>query len=272
MRHCRARRRPRPAPGRVLPGTRPHRPAAGRTAYPADPAAPAAADRVSLHQAQPPGRHGHRHRGRGVGDLPWRRTAQPASDARIALGAVGPVPFRATEAENLLRGRELSPDALAQAAEAARNAATPIDDVRGTAAYRKDMVAALTRRTLQHCPAPGRRAERVPFEEQRQTGGADRLLTRLYPRRRRVIWRRPALQFDLPIPARRCSGEQATATNDRQRPRATGAGGPLLFAAGHPAGRNAADRHQEGVRRGRLRGLHRHPGRHGPLPPAWCWP
>ena len=88
-------------------------------------------------------------------------------DARIALGAVGPVPFRAAEAENQLKGRELSPDALAQAAESARNAATPIDDVRGTAAYRKDMVEALTRRTLQHAlrMAGGRR---VPFEEQRR--------------------------------------------------------------------------------------------------------
>ena len=89
-------------------------------------------------------------------------------DARIALGAVGPVPFRATEAESLLRGEELSsPGALAQAAEAARTAATPIDDVRGTAAYRKDMVEALTRRTLQHAlrMAGGRR---VPFEEQRR--------------------------------------------------------------------------------------------------------
>ncbi|MDE2939972.1 MAG: xanthine dehydrogenase family protein subunit M [Chloroflexota bacterium] len=88
-------------------------------------------------------------------------------DARIALGAVGPVPFRASEAENLLKGRELSPDALGQAAEAARNAATPIDDVRGTAAYRKDMVEALTRRTLQHALriAGG---QRVPFEEQRR--------------------------------------------------------------------------------------------------------
>ena len=88
-------------------------------------------------------------------------------DARIALGAVGPVPFRAAEAEGLLKGRELSPDTLADAADAARNAATPIDDVRGTAAYRKDMVAALTRRTLQHAlrMASGRR---IPFEEQRR--------------------------------------------------------------------------------------------------------
>ncbi len=88
-------------------------------------------------------------------------------DARIALGAVGPVPFRATEAENLLKGRELSPDALAQAAEAARNAATPIDDVRGTAAYRKDMVEALARRTLQYAlrMAGGRP---MSFEEQRR--------------------------------------------------------------------------------------------------------
>ena len=88
-------------------------------------------------------------------------------EARIALGAVGPTPFRATAAENLLRGRELTPEILAEAALEAERAATPIDDVRGTADYRKAMVGALTQRTLRHSMriASG---GRTSFEEQRR--------------------------------------------------------------------------------------------------------
>ena len=88
-------------------------------------------------------------------------------DARISLGAVGPIPFRATAAEKVLKGREVTPDLLAEAALAAQSTATPIDDVRGTAAYRKAMVEALTRRTLQYAlgMAEGRT---MHFEEQRR--------------------------------------------------------------------------------------------------------
>ena len=88
-------------------------------------------------------------------------------DARIALGAVGPTPFRATEAEKLLKGQLLTPGLLGQAAQAAEAAATPIDDVRGTAGYRRAMVEALTARTLQHAlqMASGRP---LTFEEQRR--------------------------------------------------------------------------------------------------------
>ena len=88
-------------------------------------------------------------------------------DARIALGAVGPTPFRATTAENLLRGRDVTPELLAEAAAEAEKAATPIDDVRSTAAYRKAMVEALTRRTLQHSFRAASGA-RISFEEQRR--------------------------------------------------------------------------------------------------------
>ena len=88
-------------------------------------------------------------------------------DARIALGAVGPTPFRATAAEDLLKGREVTQDLLAEAALAAQAAATPIDDVRGAATYRKAMVEALIRRTLGHAlrMASG---GRISFEEQRR--------------------------------------------------------------------------------------------------------
>jgi carbon-monoxide dehydrogenase medium subunit len=68
--------------------------------------------------------------------------------ARIALGAVAPTPIRASEAERILTGLELTDSAIAQAAEAAREAARPIDDVRGSAWFRLELVGVLTERAL----------------------------------------------------------------------------------------------------------------------------
>lgn len=92
---------------------------------------------------------------------------QTCKDARIALGAVGPVPFRASAAEAALKGRKVTAELLAEAASEARSQATPIDDVRGSATYRREMVEALTNRTLQYAfrMAAG---ERLSFEEQRR--------------------------------------------------------------------------------------------------------
>ena len=71
-------------------------------------------------------------------------------DARIALGAVAPTPLRAYSAEDSLKGRPLDAESLREAANEAMAQATPIDDVRGTARYRLEMVGVLTRRTLEH--------------------------------------------------------------------------------------------------------------------------
>jgi xanthine dehydrogenase iron-sulfur cluster and FAD-binding subunit A len=70
------------------------------------------------------------------------------TDARIALGAVAPVIVRATHAESVLRGGPLNVDQIAEAARVAVEAASPIDDVRADAAYRRDMVEVLVRRAL----------------------------------------------------------------------------------------------------------------------------
>ena len=70
------------------------------------------------------------------------------TDAKIALGSVAPTPIRAMEAEQLLRVRGMSAGAIAEAAEAAAEAATPISDVRSTAAYRREMVRVLVRDAL----------------------------------------------------------------------------------------------------------------------------
>lgn len=77
-------------------------------------------------------------------------------DAKIALGAVAPIPIRAHAAEDMLRGRKLDAELLHAAAEQAMAQATPIDDVRGTAGYRRQMVGVLTRRTLERAVADAR--------------------------------------------------------------------------------------------------------------------
>ena len=68
--------------------------------------------------------------------------------ARISLGAVAPVIVRATQAETFLTGNLLTGEAIAQAAELAVTAASPIDDIRSTADYRVGMVEALVARIL----------------------------------------------------------------------------------------------------------------------------
>jgi carbon-monoxide dehydrogenase medium subunit len=79
-------------------------------------------------------------------------TLEPASgkveDVAIALGAVAPTPIRVPRAEETLRGREPTPDLLAKAGAMAKEECAPIDDIRGTAAYRRAMIEVLVRRTL----------------------------------------------------------------------------------------------------------------------------
>ena len=64
-----------------------------------------------------------------------------ASHVRIALGAVGPVCFRAAEAEAALQSGGRA--AIDEAARLAAAASSPIDDQRASAAYRRAMVQRL---------------------------------------------------------------------------------------------------------------------------------
>ena len=68
--------------------------------------------------------------------------------ARVALCAVAPTPARVPEAEAALVGTRLDPAAVARAVAACVAAARPIDDVRASAAYRREMVGALALRGL----------------------------------------------------------------------------------------------------------------------------
>jgi carbon-monoxide dehydrogenase medium subunit len=70
-------------------------------------------------------------------------------DIRIALGAVAPTPVRAGPAETFLIGKIADGDAIEKAAELAAASVSPIDDVRSSASYRREMVRVLTRRALE---------------------------------------------------------------------------------------------------------------------------
>ena len=75
-------------------------------------------------------------------------TSRSGFHFRIALASVAPVPFIATAAEAVLADKPLGDAVLDEAAAAAMDACTPIDDVRSSARYRKLMVRNLTRKAL----------------------------------------------------------------------------------------------------------------------------
>ncbi|MBE9477517.1 MAG: xanthine dehydrogenase family protein subunit M [Proteobacteria bacterium] len=68
--------------------------------------------------------------------------------ARIALGAVAPTVFRATNAEKILEGQILTDDLITTAAQQAKAQSSPISDVRASAEYRLHTVGKLTHRLL----------------------------------------------------------------------------------------------------------------------------
>ena len=85
----------------------------------------------------------------GVAAMVARDEGGRCREARIALSAVGPVPFRATEAEAALVGAVPDASTIARAAGLAAEATDPFDDVRGSAAYKRDMTRVFVRRALE---------------------------------------------------------------------------------------------------------------------------
>jgi xanthine dehydrogenase iron-sulfur cluster and FAD-binding subunit A len=68
--------------------------------------------------------------------------------AALTLGSVAPTIIHARCAEIYLEGRQLTEATIAHAAELAMQAVTPIDDVRSSADYRKEMVRVCVQRSL----------------------------------------------------------------------------------------------------------------------------
>jgi len=68
--------------------------------------------------------------------------------ARIAVGAVAPTPLLVAAAGEALAGQPVSAASIASAADAARAAAVPITDMRGSTAQRKHLASVLVTRVL----------------------------------------------------------------------------------------------------------------------------
>jgi CO/xanthine dehydrogenase FAD-binding subunit len=78
-------------------------------------------------------------------------------DARLAFGGVADRPVHARAAEDALRGREPTADALARAAQVARDALDPPSDAFVSGAYRRHVAAVLGRRALRRAVERARR-------------------------------------------------------------------------------------------------------------------
>jgi carbon-monoxide dehydrogenase medium subunit len=80
----------------------------------------------------------------------------------VALGAVAPKVIHATSAESFLEGRPITREAMEEAGKLAAGDAKPITDMRASAEYRRDLIAVLTRRTLEgaYALAQAKRAEK----------------------------------------------------------------------------------------------------------------
>jgi xanthine dehydrogenase iron-sulfur cluster and FAD-binding subunit A len=68
--------------------------------------------------------------------------------ARLAQGSVAPTVIDSPAVEGFLVGKELTAATIREAARLAAEEAHPIDDIRGTAVYRRELVQVMTRRAL----------------------------------------------------------------------------------------------------------------------------
>ena len=72
------------------------------------------------------------------------------SNVRVAFGAVAATPVRGRATEAALEGKRLDAVTIENAAAAARDEVNPIDDIRASAWYRKQLVHNMTKRILSH--------------------------------------------------------------------------------------------------------------------------
>ena len=69
-------------------------------------------------------------------------------DVRIGLTHMGSTPLRASAAEELLRGRPLTAETIALAADQADNGTEPPEDLNASSDYKRHLARVLCRRAL----------------------------------------------------------------------------------------------------------------------------
>jgi carbon-monoxide dehydrogenase medium subunit len=77
-----------------------------------------------------------------------RMIGDVCADLRLVVGAVSPRPVRIDQAEEIACGEKLTNALLAKISAEASRAVDPIDDLRGTADYKRHLVGVLVRRAL----------------------------------------------------------------------------------------------------------------------------
>jgi CO/xanthine dehydrogenase FAD-binding subunit len=83
------------------------------------------------------------------------------ADARVAVGSVGPKPFRVPDVEAALAGARGEEPAVAEAGSLLQEAARPIDDVRATAEYRRRVLPGLLAAAVATCVERARRGRKT---------------------------------------------------------------------------------------------------------------
>ena len=69
--------------------------------------------------------------------------------ARIALNAVGPYPFRGKDSEAFLKGKSLNEEVIIEAASSAASESEPFTDAIASEWYRRKMVPVIVKRALE---------------------------------------------------------------------------------------------------------------------------
>jgi carbon-monoxide dehydrogenase medium subunit len=69
-------------------------------------------------------------------------------ELRLVVGAVSPKPVRLQSGESMARGERLTSEVIERIAHDAGRNVDPIDDLRGSADYKRHLVHVLTRRAL----------------------------------------------------------------------------------------------------------------------------
>lgn len=77
-----------------------------------------------------------------------RRENGALRQARVAFGAVAPIPMRAKKTEAAINAGSLNAKDIAAMAQTAQDEVSPISDVRASAWYRKELIKTLTKRLL----------------------------------------------------------------------------------------------------------------------------